>query len=92
MEFKQPPTNEEIAMNVHEAIAALDSNREVHVRTKSGAEYAVAWDILDVCLIGPESSYVYGYRTNGSSGPFANGNSNGSIKWFDLKNAVLVES
>ena len=73
-----------------EAIAALDSNREVKVRTRSGAEYNVAWDILE--SDDAEYGYVYGYRTNGSirPTPFKKKAVNGAIRWFDLKHVQLV--
>ena len=74
-----------------QAIAALDYTDqcpEIRVRTRSGAEYAVAWDTLE-CY--GADGYVYGYRTNGSpGGPFAKGELNGANRWFDLKNVTLI--
>ncbi len=77
-------------MTYEEAIAALDYNDQcpaITVRTRSGAEYSVAWDTLEAY---GEEGYVYGYRTNGSCGPFG-GQKNGTIRWFDLKNVTLVK-
>ena len=80
-------------MNRAEAISALnyeDQCPEIHVETRSGAQYAVAWDTLEC----NENGYVYGYRTNGLDaarrGPFNKGMLNGTIRWFDLKNVTLV--
>lgn len=77
-------------MTHDEALAALnmdDATPEIRVRTRSGAEYAVAWDILHAL---GQGDYVYGYRTNGACGPFSRSERNGSIRWFDLKNVTLV--
>ena len=79
-------------MKFSEAIAALnydDQCPEIKVRTRSGAEYNVAWDTLEEY---GEEGYVYGYRTNGQDSPHAKRRTNGDIRWFDLKNVTLVET
>lgn len=77
-------------MNIEQARAALNYNEkcpEIIVQTRSGAQYAVAWDILEES----DDGYVYGYRVNGRCGPIGRGEMNGAIRWFDLKNVTLVE-
>ena len=76
-------------MTLQEAQIKLGTMTELVVRTRSGGEYAVAWDILTE-LVG--SDYVYGYRTNGAvrSGPFNKTETNGTIRWFHLKNVTFV--
>ena len=76
-------------MNKAEAIAALnyeDQCPEIIVQTRSGAQYAVAYDILEA----QDNDYVYGYRVNGQAGPFRKKQLNGTIRWFCLKNVTLV--
>jgi len=80
-------------MNRAEAIAALDYSAmcpEIVVQTRSGAQYAVAYDIIEQ----QENGYVYGYRVNGPirRGPFSKQQANGTVRWFDLKNVTLVEA
>ena len=78
-------------MNRAEAIAALnyeDQCPEIVVQTRSGAQYAVAWDTLEC----NENGYVYGYRVNSpGNGPFKREQNDGTIRWFDLKNVTLVD-
>ena len=79
-------------MTYDEAIAALNYDDQcpaITVRTRSGAEYSVAYDTIEEY---GEEGYVYGYRTNGSIGPFVKRRTNGDVRWFDLKNVKLVEA
>jgi len=73
-------------MELYEAQSAVKGRNFIVVRLASGSEYEVYWDIISVSPDG----YVYGNRINGQDGPFRKKQQNGSIRWFDLKNAKLV--
>ena len=65
--------------------------RSIVVQTKSGAQYEVDRDPVEVC--DETNDYVYGYRVNSIDrvGPIRRGHNqvNGTVRWFALKNIKL---
>ena len=87
-------------MKTTEAVNAYDDPRykhdEWHIRvvTKTGCEYAVSIDVIDVATDGffHDDGYIYGTRINGvKGGPFRRG-TEGQLRWFWLRNVSLQET
>jgi len=68
------------------------NDAHIKVRTRSGAEYLVHEDQLDVCYGDPANDYVYGSRTNGTVTLKGRRkvDTRDQIKFFLLKNVALV--
>ncbi len=86
-------------MNLTTALAAFDDKKYLHdpnhilVVTKSGCEYAVSKDVIEVATDDFRSSdgFIYGTRLNGSvGGPFRRSTQD-QIRWFYLSNVALKE-
>ena len=63
---------------------------EILVETKSGAQYLVAQDTIDIA----EDGFVYGYRVNAlprNRFKRGRGAQNGDIKWFSLHNVKVIK-
>ena len=83
---------------MNDAIAAFADDRYKHdanhirVMTRSGCQYAVHMDPIEVGTDGLRSQdgYIYGTRINGCiGGPFRRA-TDGEVRWFMLSNVRLV--
>lgn len=86
-------------MKTNAAVAAFDNPRYKHdanhirVVTRTGCEYAVSIDVIDVATDGfwQDDGFIYGTRINGTKGgPFRRGTQD-QLRWFWLRNVSLHE-
>lgn len=67
-----------------------NGNKPILVRTKSGAEYWLCEDCVDVGSDEYTSAAVYGRRANGTRGGPFHRRTQGEVRWFWLKNVTPV--
>jgi len=87
-------------MKTKDAVAAFDDPRykddanHIRVVTRSGCEYAVSLDVIEVGTdqFYQDDGFIYGTRINGvRGGPFQRG-TQGELRWFWLRNVSLKEA
>ena len=86
-------------MKTKDAVAAFDNPRfkhdENHIRvvTRSGCEYAVSLDVIEVATddLHEEDGFIYGSRLNGTRGGPFHRCTQGELRWFWLRNVSLHE-
>ncbi len=81
-------------MNTKDAIAAFSDDRYLYdehhicVTTRSGCQYAVSLDVIEVATDDLRSAdgYIYGTRVNGTRGGPLRRGTQGQLRWFMLSN------